>query len=125
MSTIEITSASLIVHLRWIDRLLCWRPRVVTPLHQVRSAELGIAPDMRLVPGEYMSWIASNLPGKLNVGAFIRRDGIRLFYITRRGENAITIRLTGARYAAIVVEVAEPAATVAAINAAVGWQAPA
>ena len=40
-----------------------------------------------------------------------------MFYNTRGGDNAITIRLAGARYTAIVVDPADPAATVAAVNA--------
>ena len=125
MTEIELTPSALIVHLRGIDRFLAWRRRVVVPLTQVRGAELGIAPDVRLVRGAYVRWPASDVQGRLKVGTFLvlrpqgrLRDATRLFYNTRRGDNAITIRLSGAPYAALVVEVADPAATVAAINAA-------
>ena len=132
MTEIELTPTSLVVHLRGIDRFLAWRRRVEVPLTQVQGAELGIAPDVKLVRGTYIRWPASDVQGGLKVGTFLvlrpkgrLRDATRLFYNTRSGDNAITIRLTGARYAAIVVEVADPAATVAAIAAAVaGRQAP-
>ena len=118
MTEIELTPTSLVVHLRGIDRFLAWRRRVEVPLTQVQGAELGIAPDVKLVRGTYVRWPASDVQGGLKVGTFLRRDKTRLFYNTRRGDNAITIRLDGARYAAIVVEVADPPATVAAISAA-------
>ena len=125
MTEIELTPTSLVVHLRGIDRFLFWRRRVEAPLTQVQGAELGIAPNVKLVRGTYVSWLASHVPGRLYIGTFLvlrpkgrLRDATRLFYNTRSGDNAITIRLSGARYAAIVVEVADSAATVAAINAA-------
>ena len=125
MTEIELTPTELVVHLRGIDRFLALRRQVVVPVTQVRGATPGIAPDVRLVRGTYVRWPASDVQGGLKVGTFLilrpkgrLRDATRLFYNTRRGDNAITIRLTGARYAAIVVEVADPAATVAAINAA-------
>ena len=115
---IELTPSSLVVHLRGIDRFLAWRRRVEVPLTQVQGAEPGIAPDVRLVRGTYVRWPASDVQGGLKVGTFLLRDKRRLFYNTRGGDNAITIRLTSARYAAIVVEVADPAATLIAINSA-------
>ena len=125
MTEIELTPTALVAHLRGIDRFLAWRRRVAVPLERVRGAELGIAPDVRLVRGTYIRWPASDVAGGLKVGTFLvlrprgrLRDATRLFYATRGGANAITVRLSGARYAAIVVEVADPAATVAAINAA-------
>jgi hypothetical protein len=125
MTEIELTPTEFVVHLRGIDRFLAWRRQVVVPLKQVRGATPGIAPDVRLVRGAYVRWPASDVQGRLKVGTFLvlrprgrLRDATRLFYNTRGGEKAITIRLAGARYTAIVVEVADPAATVAAINAA-------
>ena len=125
MTEIELTPTALVVQLRGIDRFLTLRRRVVVPLARVRGATPGIAPDVRLVRGASARWPASDVQGRLKVGTFLvlrpqgrLRDATRLFYNTRRGDNAITIRLSGARYAAIVVEVADPAATVAAINAA-------
>ena len=126
MAEIELTPDTLVVRLRGLDRLLAWRRRVAVPLARVRGAELGIAPDVRLAPGTYIRWPASDVQGGLKVGTFLvlrpkgrLRDATRLFYATRGGADAITIRLAGARYAAIVVEVADPGAAVAAINAAI------
>lgn len=125
MTEIELTPSELVVRLRGIDCFLAGRRRVVVPLAEVRGAEPGIAPDVRLVRGTYIKWPGSDVQGGLKVGTFLvlrkggrLRDAPRFFYNTRNGERAITIRLEGARYVAIVVEVADPAATVAAINAA-------
>ena len=127
MTEIELTPTALVVQLRGIDRSLALRRRVVVPLALLRGATPGIAPDVRLVRGAYARWPASDVQGRLKVGTFLvlrpqgrLRDATRLFYNVRGGERAITIRLAGARYAAIVVEVADPAATVAAVNVAVG-----
>lgn len=121
MTDIELTDDALIISMHGIDQFLSFRKRIEVPLTHVAGAVVGIDPDVQgaftrslRLPGAYM-------PGIAVAGSFLEyREKIWLFYNIRGGANAITIALRHEHYAALVVEVATPAATVAAIGARVG-----
>ncbi len=61
----------------------------------------------------------TNLPGVLTAGTFYQHDGA-VFYDVHNPEQTIVLELEHEHYRRLVVEVADPAASVAAVNAALG-----
>ena len=59
----------------------------------------------------------THMPGVLSAGTFYQY-GERLFWDVHRPVNAIAISLKDERYTALIVEVADPVATIAAVNGA-------
>ena len=122
MTGIELTESALRVHIRGIDQFLSFRKEIEAPLTHVAGASVGIEPEVQL-SWQSLRLPGAALPGVVLAGSYLQfRDKTWLFYNTRRGEGAITITLAHKHYAALVVEVADPAGTVAAINAAVARQ---
>lgn len=83
------------------------------PLAAVQRAEAapaGIKPRGLRAPGAY-------LPGVIAAGTYRRRGG-KEFWSVRNPARAIVISLAGADYDRIVIEVADPAATLAVLHAA-------
>ena len=59
----------------------------------------------------------THVPGALSAGTFYQY-GERLFWDVHRPVNAIAISLKDEHYTALIVEVADPVATIAAVNGA-------
>ncbi|WFE34707.1 hypothetical protein [Micromonospora sp. WMMD975] len=115
MASVRIDGDDVVVEIEGMDRLWSLKSRLVIPLANVRgaTADPGIAADPKGVraPG-------THLPGVITAGTF-HQDGERVFWNIRDGARAVVIELADERYARLVVEVADPAATVALIEQAV------
>lgn len=99
--------------LKGFDKVLALRSSITVPIGHVRGATR--APDtlphgLRL-PG---TW----LPGLVKAGSFY--NGTWRSIAVHDVKRAVNIELDHEHYAALIVEVEDPAATVAAINAAIG-----
>jgi hypothetical protein len=116
MATVDLTRDALVVHVHGVDQVFALKSQLTIPLAHVRGAAVDPAaaaawPGLRLLGGR--------LPGVFAVGTF-HRDGERVFWDVHDPARAVVVELADERYARLVVGVADPAATAAAINRAVG-----
>jgi hypothetical protein len=112
MAQVSIAGDDLVVEIEGWEKLWSLKSRLVIPLVNVRgaTADPGIAvePKGLRAPG-------TSLPGVITAGTF-HQEGERIFWNIRDGARAVVIELADERYARLVVEVADPAATVALIE---------
>jgi hypothetical protein len=112
MAQVEIDGEQLIVKIEGLDRLWTFRSRFAIPLEHVRGATLdpGAIRESKGVraPGTY-------LPGVITAGTYYV-DGERVFWDVRNPNKAVVIELVGERYARLVLQVADPDATVALVE---------
>ncbi|MEU1755609.1 hypothetical protein ABZ436_23515 [Micromonospora matsumotoense] len=115
MANVRIDGGDLVVEIEGMDRLWSFRSRVVIPLANVRGATVdpGIAADPKGIRAS-----GTRVPGVITAGTF-HQDGERVFWNIRDGARAVVIELAEEHYARLVVEVVDPAATVALIEQAV------
>lgn len=115
MARIEIEGDTLQVAMVGLDKILALKSTIEIPLDHVRSAELAPAAahgyhGLRM-PGTY-------LPGVITAGSFF--NGQWLFFDVHDASKAVKIDLDHEHYAALIVEVPDPEATVTAITGAIG-----
>ena len=115
MVDIELTPSALIVHVEGADKLWALKSRLEIPLENVAAArpagdeERGVYSGARF-PG-------TNIPGVVKAGSFHQRDQWTFWDVHDLGK-AIVIMTSDEKYSRLVVEVADPAASVAVIEAA-------
>jgi len=112
---IELTASALIVHVEGADKLWALKSRLEIPLENVAGAreagdeERGVYSGARS-PG-------TNIPGVVKAGSF-HQQGEWTFWDVHDLGRAIVIMTNDEKYSRLVVEVADPAASVAAIETA-------
>ena len=116
MAEVELATDTLIVRIRGADRIWALKSRLEIPLTHVVGAERDEAEARRWWHG--IRAPGTNVPGVITAGTF-HQHGERVFWDVHHPENAIAIRLRDERYSRLVIEVADPDSTIAAINAAV------
>ena len=115
MVDVELTARSLIVHVEGADKIWALKSRLEIPLENVAGAreagdeERGVYSGARF-PG-------TNIPGVVKAGS-VHQQGEWTFWDVHDLGKAIVIRTTDEKYSRLVVEVADAAAAVAAIEAA-------
>jgi hypothetical protein len=119
MTEIELTGSTLIIHVMGIHKILAFKSQLEIPLSHVVGAEID--------PGTVQEWgnlfvgvraPGTGLPGVIRAGTYYTSDG-KVFWDVHDPHKAITIKLADETYSKLVVEVADPAATIAAIEQAV------
>lgn len=100
--------------MKGFDKVLALRTSLEVPLEHIRGASLD--PDALHEP-RGLRLLGTSVPGLVAAGSFY--GGQWLFMDVHHAERAIKIDLDHEHYAALIVEVEDPPATVAAINAAV------
>ncbi len=124
MASIELTPDKLVIHLTGSDKFWALTSRLEIWLEHVVSAE--IDPQTRQ---EWQKWYlglrvpGTHVPGVIAAGTFYKH-GEWVFWDVQHPEQAITINLAHDKYSKLVVEVDDPAATVAAIQQAVAQRSP-
>ena len=114
MTEVEIANGYLRVVVEGFDKVLALKSSVEVPLTHVRGASQD--PDaLRERHGLRLG--GTSLPGVVAAGTFY--DGRWWFLDVHHPEVAVKIDLDHEHYAALIVEVENPAETVAAINAAI------
>jgi hypothetical protein len=115
MAQVSIDRDTLVVEIEGADKLWALKSRLAIPLAHVRgaTADPGILHEPKGIraPG-------THLPGVITAGTFYV-DGERVFWDVHEAAKAIVIELSDERYARLVVQVADPAATVALIERAI------
>jgi len=115
MAQVRIDGDTLVVEIQGLDKLWALRSSLAIPLANVRgaTADPGIAgePKGRRGPGAYV-------PGVIAAGTF-HLDGERVFWDVHDATRAVVIELTDERFSRLVVEVADPRATVDLVEGAI------
>ena len=115
MVEIELTDDSLVVHVKGMDKLWAAKSTVTIPIGHVTAVELGvIAAAQEALQGSLR--FGTHLPHVITAGRFYRDKKIA-FWDVHKGDSAITIHVAHDDYTHLVVEVADPWATVQAIRA--------
>ncbi len=96
------------------DRLWSFRNQLEIPVAHVSNVRVDPAPARGWWHGLRLP--GTQIPGVLSAGTFYQHDGA-VFYDVHDPERTIVLEVEHEHYRRLVVEVADPAATVAAINA--------
>jgi|SRR5881227_2460211 len=114
MARVVLTERELVVEVEGIDKVFALKSRLVIVLDHVRGATAD--------PGIAREWKGPHAPGALLPGVIVagtfHHQGERVFWDVRNPANAIVIELDHEKYRRLVIGVDDPAATVAAIEAA-------
>lgn len=121
MAEVTIEDDRLVVRVRGMDRVWALRSELEIPLAHVAGAEPDADEAARWHHG--LRAPGANVPGVVTAGTFYRH-GERAFWDVHHPEKAIAIRLHDETYGRLVVEVEDPAATIAAIDAALAGGPP-
>jgi hypothetical protein len=119
MAEIELTPQTLIVHITGADRLWALKSRLEIPLAHVTGAHPATDDARAWMHGIRVG--GTHVPGVLSAGRFYQHGDL-VFWDVHDPDKAIAIGLADERYARLVVEVADPAATLDALTRAI--QAP-
>jgi hypothetical protein len=114
MVSVEIVGSDLKVNISGWDVLWALKRRLIVPLANVVEA--------RAVPeAGKPGWklIGTGIPRGLSAGRF-SKDGRVSFWVARQRAPAVVIELRNDKYASYVLQVEEPEAVAARINAAIG-----
>ncbi len=120
MVTVDITPTEVVIRPRGLHALWAFKREVRIPRGQLKRVQVGVTPDagtrlrhsLRL-PGTAVPWL-------ITAGSY-RSDGRWAFWdVVGKGEKAVTLTTEGHRYAELVVDVAEPEATVTALQQVIG-----
>jgi hypothetical protein len=125
MTKVEIQDDRLVARIQGLDHVLALRSELSIPLTHVRGAAVS-PPEVR------KRWrnplrvkvLATDLPYVVMAGSFIFLDGEHAFWDVHDPDRTIVVELDHERFAKLVLEVEDPQATVAAINAAIAGEAP-
>lgn len=115
MAQVEITDGVLVVAMQGFDRILALKSEIRVPLEHVIRADSGEEDASNWFHGFR---VGTNVPGVVVAGTFYWH-GDRAFYDVHHAEKAVAITLRDEKYQRLIIEVDDPAATIAAINAAV------
>jgi hypothetical protein len=114
MAGVEVTKQHLRLTLRGLDKALTIMSSIEVPLSHVRGAELAPA-EVRGVHGP--SFAGPYLRGAVTEGNVLDEEW--LFFDVSDAEKAVKITLDHERYAAVVVQVSDPALTIRTILKAI------
>jgi hypothetical protein len=112
MANVHIDGDNLIVEIEGSDQLWALKSRLIIPLANVlgAAADPGVINEPKGIraPG-------AHVPGVLTAGTFYIH-GERVFWDVHDPAKAVVIELADERYARLVVQVADPRATVALVE---------
>jgi hypothetical protein len=125
MTKVEIQDDRLVAGIQGLDQVLALRSELSIPLAHVKGAAVS-PPEVRKrwrnplrahVPG-------TDMPYVVMAGSFLFLDGEHAFWDVHDPDRTVAIELDHERFATLVLEVEDPQATVAAINAAIAGEQP-
>ena len=120
MTKVEIQDGRLIARIEGLDQVLAFKSELSIPLAHVKGAAVSL-PDVR------RRWrnplrirlLGSDMPYVVMAGSFVFLDGEHAFWDVHDPDRTVVIELDHERFAKLVLEVEDPQATAAAVNAAV------
>jgi hypothetical protein len=117
LATVDISDGKLTVTIEGWDRVWALHGRLSIPLEHVSGASSGEAAAREWYKGLRLG--GTNIPGVLTAGYFYRH-GNWVFWDVHDPALAVAIDLHDEHYKQLIVQVDDPAATVAAIQAVTG-----
>jgi hypothetical protein len=125
MTKVEIQDDRLIARIQGLDQVLALRSELSIPLAHVQGAAVS-PPEVRKRWGNlFRAHVpATDVPYVVMAGSFLFLDGEHAFWDVHDPDRTVAIELDHERFAKLVLEVEDPQATVAAINAAIAGQPP-
>lgn len=117
MTTIDIAGDKLVLTVRGFDVVLALKKHLEVPLSRIKRAEVGVAADAQERLRQSLRMPGTYLPGIVTAGSYLEH-GRWMFWDIHSGKQAITIFIEHDKFDAVVVDVDDPAATVARIEAA-------
>lgn len=115
MVEIGIADQTLHLEVKGLDKLWALKSRLEIPLAHVRGVDRDAEEARRFWKGVRVP--GTHVPGVIAAGTFYHH-GKWVFWDVHEADNAIVIHLLDERYDRLVVEVADPPATVRQIEAA-------
>jgi len=116
MAEVELTTDTLVIHAQVRDRILTFRSRLEVPLTYVVGAEV----DPEIARAWWGGFESSGLQvPQVGTVSSLYKDGGRVFWNVHHPEKNVVIQLRDEKYTQLVIEVKEPATTVATIQKAI------
>jgi hypothetical protein len=115
MTKMSVSDGKLIIDLQGLDKIWALKSRLEVPVEHisgVRRAEDEPVPIIRL-PGTFV-------PGLITAGTYYEAGGDRVFWDVHDQKKAIVIDLRDEHFAKLVIEVADPEASIREILHSVG-----
>ncbi|MGO9830928.1 MAG: hypothetical protein ACLPJH_12385 [Myxococcaceae bacterium] len=120
MVDVDITGEEVVIRPRGLHRLWTLKREVRIPRSQLRSVEAGVSPEARAALWRSVRLPGTFVPALIAAGSF-RTQGRWFFWdVVGDGRNALTLSTEGHHYAELLVDVAEPGLTLAALRRAIG-----
>ena len=125
MTNVEIQDDQLVARIQGLDKVLALSSELRVPLTHVRGAAVSPPEVSRRWRNPLrLKVLATDLPYVVMAGSFIFLDGEHAFWDVHNPDRTIVVELDHERFAKLVLEVEDPQATVAAINAAIAGDQP-
>jgi hypothetical protein len=120
VTEVQIKDERLVARIQGFDRVLALKSELAVPLSHVKGAEVS-PPEVRKRWGNLLRahTPGTDLPFVKMAGSFMFLDGEHAFWDVHDPEKTVAINLAHERFARLVLEVADPEAVAAAVNAAV------
>jgi hypothetical protein len=115
MVNVSVEGDYAVFEVEGLDKLWAFRSRLQIPLSHVTNVEANPEQIGRWWHG--IKLLGTDVPGFFAAGTFLYH-GEKVFWDVRNTANAITVSLDHERYRKLIIEVADPAATVAQLLAA-------
>jgi len=115
MATVTIENGQLAIQIEGWDKFWSLRSRLEIPLAHVKSAHAD--PHIAEPWWHGLRIAGTHVPGVIAAGTFYQHGGL-VFWDVHKPESVIVIDLHDERYQQLVIGVADPAETVARIQAA-------
>jgi hypothetical protein len=114
MVDLSVSGGNLVLHVRGADKLWALKSSLEIPLAHI--AEIRADPAIAHGWWHGLRMPGTNIPGVLTAGTFYQH-GKRIFWDVHNPDNTVVIRLKDERYNELIVEVADPQATVELVRA--------
>lgn len=118
MTSVEIKQGKLLLTVKGFDVILALKHHLEIPLQHVLGAEAGVSEEARERLRHSLKLPGTHLPGIITAGSYAEHDRW-MFWDVHSGEKAVTIQIAHEKYDRLVIDVEDPAATVAQIQKAV------
>ena len=115
MTTIEIDGADAVIHVEGFDRFLALKSQLRVPLSHIAGVEPAGDEAREIFHGFRAG--GTNIPGVVSAGTYWEHQG-HVFWDVHDPARAIAIRLHDEKYVKLIIEVQDPAAAIATLQAA-------
>ena len=120
MTKVEIQDDRLVARIQGLDKVLALRSELSIPLAHVKGATVSPAEVRRRWRNPLRAHVpGTDMPYVMMAGSFLFLDGEHAFWDVHDPDRTVVIELDHERFAKLVLEVEDPQAVAAAINAAI------